>query len=490
MKLKKTLVFIAKSIFFLVVSFILVAAVSIPVGNYDSGKNPVDVEKKKLVFLNVSVIPFELPYYAFVDKDTTGALSGVSNFGLIENQNVLIEDGLITEITSDPMELDSTMIVVDATGQFLMPGLVDMHTHLFDRSDLLLYLANGVTTVRNMMGMRMHLRWRSQIENGDFVGPTIVTGSPTINSGDNPGPFHKIVKSEKKARKVVDKYKRDGYDFIKVYDGLSDEVFSTIVEESVAQNMPFAGHPPKSVQLDTLLSSGIISIEHAEEVIQTMLNYKFNEEKTRKIARAFKKNEVFLTPTLVVYSHIVKATTERDSFLQRDSITFINPLLRTIGKKQLKEWVELEDNSNVLLKYEIMERIVRIFREEGVPMLLGTDTGPNLTLAGFSLHDEIMLEMQCGLSAYEVLYNGTMAAAIALGKSISQGSITINKDADLLLLAENPLLNISALHEPIGVVKEGVWYDRNVLDSLIEEGKVHASGFRTFGRLLGHLISK
>ncbi|MEO9483861.1 MAG: amidohydrolase family protein [Ekhidna sp.] len=483
MKPKKLFAWVFKLIF----TLLFITALSIPLGAFDFGKSPLTLQKKKYAFTGVSIITLNTSPLDFI-ADTT-LVTETSRF-VSEKKTVLINDGKIVSINDVETEIDEGYEVIDGEGKFLMAGLMDMHTHLFDRSDLLLYLANGVTTVRNMMGMSMHLRWREQVINGEYPGPTIYTASPTLNNGKNTGPFHKVVKTAEQAKKAVRKYAEKGYDFIKIYDGINHEQLIAIAEEANRLGLTIAGHPSYEVGIDTLVSSGMVSIEHAEEVLQALLNYKYNEGRSREIARKIRENNIYFTPTLAVYKRIVDATLKGEKIYDEDSLYFINPLMRTIGKKQLKDWVELEDNSNVRLKYDILQWIVRDFREEGVSILLGTDTGPNLTIPGFTLHEEIALMIESGLTTYEVLYSGTVASAKALGMEHAKGAVEIGMDADLILLEKNPLLDVSTLKVPAGVMKDGVWYDKSSLTILLEEAKDHASGFRTFGRLLGQIIGK
>jgi hypothetical protein len=114
---------------------------------------------------------------------------------MLIGQTVFIENGIIVSIYSTLSNLASQVKMIDGTGKFLMPGLVDMHTHIFDKSDLQLYLSCGVTTVRNMMFFPKHHKWKQQVEERKILGASIITRTPTLNSGDNMGPFHKKAKS-------------------------------------------------------------------------------------------------------------------------------------------------------------------------------------------------------------------------------------------------------------------------------------------------------
>jgi imidazolonepropionase-like amidohydrolase len=474
---RKSIRKITKFILFTLASFISIIALSIPVSRLDHiGDKPLPLANNTYAIVHVNVLPFE------TDEHNTHEMR--------LDQTVIIKEGKIVSISPTVEGLPINIEVINAQGQYLMPGLVDMHTHLFDRTDLTLYLANGVTTVRNMMGFPMHLKWRKELEENKFAGATLYTASPTINSGDNTGPFHKKVKNTKQVNKAIKKYAEAGYDFIKIYDGLDTALLDAVITEAQKYNMPVAGHPPYAVAIDELMTKDIVSLEHVEEILQGELNYKYNEEKMRLIARKIKQAEMYVTPTLSAYHHILLASELKESFLERDSVEYINPVTRFIGRKQLGDYVEMKDNANVKLKFQIMQMILKVLNEEGVMLLLGTDTGPNLTLPGFTLYNEIVLAMNSGLNSYDILYSGTMNAAKAMGMEAQSGSVSVGKNADLMLLDRNPLEEISTLRHPMAVIKKGVYYDQDALLKMKEQSKNHASTFGTIGRLLDSMISK
>lgn len=473
----KSILKVAKFFIITIACTISLIALSIPISRREqSGVKISPTENVPIAIVHVNILSFD-------NNDST------TNH-ILYDQTIVINQGIIISINPTNEQLPENIKIIDAQGKYIMPGLVDMHTHLFDRSDLTLYLANGVTTVRNMMGFPMHLKWRKEVEEGKLTGATVYTASPTINSGDNAGPFHKKVKNEKQVKKAIKKYAKAGYDFIKIYDGLDSIMLDKVLAEAHKYNMSVAGHPPYKVDFDELLTKDIISLEHVEEILQGELNYKYNEEKMRIIARKIKEAGIYITPTLSAYRHILLASEQKELFLERDSVEYINPVIRFIGRKQLGDYVEMEDNSNVKLKFEIMQWILKVLNEEGVNLLLGTDTGPNLTIPGFTMYDEIVLSMQSGLDCYDVLYSGTMNAAKALGIDEQSGSVSVGKNADLILLDENPLEVISTLRHPSAVIKKGLLYDEDKLLEMKEGGKNHSSTFATIGRLIDCMISK
>lgn len=183
----------------------------------------------------------------------------MKNSELIENQSVLIENGTIQEIGSDIQNQNAT--IIDGTGKFLMPGLTDMHVHLFDRRPgdrqphplkntwMMLLLINGVTSVRDMCGEPGKLQLRDKIRRNEILAPNLYQSGPIINGvKDNSGLFA-YASSPEQGREIVIGQKKLGYDFIKVYDGLTKEVYEAIADEAQKQGMLVDGHLPDQITL-------------------------------------------------------------------------------------------------------------------------------------------------------------------------------------------------------------------------------------------------
>lgn len=471
--IKKIFVFLGYTI--AVILIVLICSVLFSKKDYGTPNSPLGESLKSIAIKNVNVISMN------------------NNEEEIQsNMTVLIDHGKITKILPDSLPFHSKYEVKEGNGKYLMPGLIDMHSHIFDRSDLPMYLGYGVTTVRNMMGFPMHLRWRKQINDGVYPGANLITASPTINGGNDTGPFHKNIESSEDAIKSVNTYKSEGYDFIKIYDGLNIEQFKSVMKTAKQNNMYVAGHPPHSITLDTLLKYDVKSYEHIEEVVQAMMKYKLDTVLGRTIAKKLKAANAKITVTLSPFYAIYKTTKEGETYLSSIPKELINPFTRFIGKKQLSEYINPSKGTykwNVK-KYECMEALVRIFMEEGVELLLGTDTGPSLTIPGITMHQEIALLQQNGIEPFDILKMGTTNASSALEMSNILGSISEGKKADILLLKENPLENLETLKSPEAVLSNGIWYSKEGINNLRDLGKDKSNTFMTIGRFLDHLISK
>ena len=149
---------------------------------------------------------------------------------VISNSSVLIQNGRIVQIGQNIDNKNAQ--IIDGENKFLSPGLIDMHVHVWDRYELGLYLANGVTTVRNLWGIPLHLRIKEELENGDIIGPMFFTSSPKLTGPEDFGDDKVQIESADQARELVQDYHSRGYDFIKTYAGITEPLFDAIVEES------------------------------------------------------------------------------------------------------------------------------------------------------------------------------------------------------------------------------------------------------------------
>ncbi len=429
-------------------------------------------------------------------QSDTNVFTGVNivsldTLAIYKNYSIFTENGLIERIVHDSLADYSGFKVYDMSGLFALPGLIDMHTHILDKSDLTQYLTYGVTTVRNMMGLPMHLRWKKQLKEGNIIGSDLISASPTLNSGKNKGPFHVGLKGTEKIEKLISKYNEKGYDFIKIYNGLTEAQFDRIMEVSRDLKIPVAGHPVNSVGRVDFLNSEVVSFEHIEEVFNTYMGRVIDDSLAVVIAKEFAEVGKPICITLSAYHHLFRTAIGGDEF--RDSIPkeYISPLSRFIGRRQTSGYLNLEQKyvDNIKKKDAYLMKLTRLFYEQSVPLILGTDTGPNLTVPGATLHDEIALWQQAGIPNKQIIRAGTINAAKVLGLSDSTGQIKKGYKAEILFVKENPIKNISTLRNPAGIIHENQYFDRQSIKSLRELAKKKKTGwFISIGNLLEHLV--
>ena len=236
---------------------------------------------KQFAFLNVIIIDTE---------------KGIT----IPDRTVLIKDGRIQTIveSTDPISLTNYEII-KSEGQYLMPGLVDMHFHFEHKEDLLLLLANGITTIRNLFGFPKHLEIREQINNKEILGPNIYTSGPIITTHES-YPGMEVISGPEEGRNAVNNHLKAGYDLIKLYPRIDSLTFFSILDEALQRNTKVAGHITDDVSIENILSSTIHSIEHLD-VYRRKEN---REQRIDEFVELTNKSNIWNCPTLKVFEFI------------------------------------------------------------------------------------------------------------------------------------------------------------------------------------------
>jgi imidazolonepropionase-like amidohydrolase len=385
--------------------------------------------------------------------------------------------------------------VVDASGKFLIPGLWDMHVHWYLRDTFTLFIANGVTSVRQMFGNSDLLRWREQIAKGSLLGPRMVVASPIIDGPEPIWPNSIAVRNEDEGRKAVRRVKQWGADFVKVYALLPRDAYFGIADEAKQQGISFAGHVPNSVSPAEASDAGQKSIEHltgiliacsdketelrdklvkadspeARSRVQTSALETYDEKKAADLIAHFVKNQTWQCPTLTVLRS--NAYLGDESFRRDGRLRYIPRLLQ-------QRWNFRVANHDSAVTKKVLQKqleIVGAMQRAGVPMLAGTDTGNPFCFPGFSLHEELALLVIAGLTPVEALRSATLNPAKFFGLDQTLGTIEQGKIADLVLLDANPLLDIRNTQKINAVVSNGRLFDRKALDKMLGEAEVAAN---------------
>ena len=185
--------------------------------------------------------------------------------GVIEDQVLLVRDGRISAIGDrGAIAIPEEALRIEAEGKYLVPGLIDSHVHLDDDTGLGVYLAHGVTTVRQMHGTPEHLKRRAAVNAGTKLGPTVYSAGPSIVSVSPEYEFN--VATPEQARERVRWIKAQGADWVKTV-GLDRPIFEALLEEAQLQGIPVGGHVPSlEWPFEEIYSSGMRSHEHIKEV--------------------------------------------------------------------------------------------------------------------------------------------------------------------------------------------------------------------------------
>ncbi len=444
-----------------------------------------------LVMTNNGLVSLHKPYILAASSEVQSARNDSVAFvdvtvvpmdseRVIEHQTVIVRDGIIVEVGNlDEITISQEALIVDGAGRYLMPGLVDMHVHLRETNELLLYVANGVTTVRNMWGgegaLRFfgypdHLVMRAQIEKGELFGPTLYTTGPIMEGPPPRMPLMPVYQTPEAAAADVKRQAEQGYDFIKVYDNLDLPTYTAIVQAAQENNIDVVGHVPAQVDLDVVLVSGQVTIEHLSGYIDPdKAAYRIPADSLSTYADVTREQGVWNCPTLAVYPMHVP---DDELYLleQRPEMAYVSPmgklLWRYMSRPGAMSSITYEGYYPERIK-ELNTEMTGILHAQGAGFLLGTDANNPYVVPGFSLLDELDYMVEAGLTPYEALEAGTRNAAEAMGKLDDFGTVEEGKRADLILLEANPLEDAAHVRNRAGVMVRGNWLDEAQLQSLL-----------------------
>lgn len=411
---------------------------------------------------------------------------------VLVNKMIYIKEGIIEKI-ADTIEV-SEIQIFDAENKYLTPGLIDMHVHVWDEYELGLYLSNGVTALRNLWGMPMHLRIREDVIESKIISPAFFTTGPKLTGREFIGDDNLNLTNPSDAKEKVISYKNRGYDLIKTYYGLDKEIFDAVIEQAKVSKIDIVAHPSQKVSFSYHLNPQIKSIEHAEEIVQQPLRFDLDTLKLGPIVDSIAHSKhTSYCPTITVFNNIYQMMMD-DSILDSESLEFMNPLIKKVdSKNQFDRWfnAKQEDSttvSRIKNQHDFHIAIVQKLHEAGVNIVCGTDAGIGVTLPGFSMHKELKFYKEAGLSNYEVLKTATVNASKTHSFMESMGTIEGGKIANLLLVDENPLLELSSLENPTNVFVNGRKIDRETLDSYNEKAKNRKNLMASALRYLENLV--
>lgn len=432
----------------------------------------------------------------------------VTNGKLWEKQTVVIEKNKITAV-SRKAAIPQKATVLDATGKFLIPGLWDMHVHaLTDKRYewvFPLLVANGITGIRemghNLSRQAADSVWREVIA-GTRIGPR--PGITTASVLDGPGTKLNVavpVATEEEGRQWVRSYKQQGVGFIKPYNLLSRPVYLAIVDECKKQHMPFAGHVPFSMTAADVSDLGQRSIEHHTDVILSCASNEaalraqlldslklqpagmvpmievraaaaYDSSKAARLFAKFVRNGTWLCPTLVLSNGMAQTPREREADVRLRYIPKgMQDRWRLQAAQQMERVSRVEDRA---LRAEMRMKATTGMVAQGVALLVGTDAPNPYTYPGFSLHEEMMILTEAGLSPAAALRAATFDAVRFLGKQRRMGTVEKGKLADLVLLDANPLEDIRNTKKIFAVLVNGRLLQRNDLDNLLQQAEERA----------------
>lgn len=402
---------------------------------------------QNLILKNVTVIP-------------------VNHEVAITNCNVYISAGKIQKIEAyGTKQIMKGYTIMDCTGKFLVPGLVDMHAHFPGKEDpiqlqeyLKLNLAAGVTTLRSMRGKAAELPLRDSISLGKKIAPEIFV-SYVFPSNDS-------LLTKDSIEKVVLYAKNKKYDFVKYLGGLNETNFGYMAESCKRNEMVLAGHAYGKMGLEKSIDAGFASAEHYQPLLSS---YKRDSVNFKTTLDNMKVKGTAFCPTLSFY-HIYSFEFPEKTLMERNGMNYVS---KKVKAQWLKEYNEAIASTKEQLKEDYKSKYLDMYQSQfvkfnklfkqtidaGVLVLLSPDDGI-FNVPGFGMYEEMKLYKAAGFTNYQILKCATYNAAIYFKQQKLWGSVEVGKKANLLLLNANPLEDIENIKQVEGTLLNGRYYSQ------------------------------
>jgi hypothetical protein len=428
-----------------------------------------------VAFVNVTVLP--------MDRNR-----------VLTAQTVIVRDGRIAAMgPAASVQVPADAQRIDGRGKFLMPGLAEMHAHVLgpqqpqelNRDIMFLYVANGVTTIRAMLGAPNQLVLRDQLKKGEVLGPTMFVAAPSLNGNSAPNPDT--------AMKLVRAHKAAGYDLVKLHPGLSRATFDSAMMVGKQVGITFGGHVSQAVGIDRTLEVPQSTIDHldgymegaipddlkrrlmtpGEQVPFDQWVAAISEDRMRELARRTKAAGVWNVPTVFLWESLFGAFAPESAA--------VRPEMKYAPKQWVANWINQKRNNvqnqakNGITPDAAREllaqrrKLLKILADEGAPLLMGTDSPQMFNVPGFALHRELRVMGEAGLTPYQVLESGTKNVGLYVERDLELdgkfGTVAVGNWADLVLLDANPLQSLDNITQRSGVMVRGRWVPKSEIDA-------------------------
>ena len=428
---------------------------------------------------------------SYIVEDTN--IVDVGTGHIVPHRSVLVSGGEIKRVGSFPAPAGA--IVISGRGRYLMPGLWDMHVHLwYPVNEFPLYLAWGVTGVRDMgSNLARTKEWQHQVDHGQLIGPHVITSGPPFDgvASDDPKLPVILIRTPDEARHEYDVVDNEHVDFIKVLSHLPPDAYFALLDRARKWGLPVAGHVPEGVSVWQAIDARQRSMEHLMGVLlagssdenstrRLLLDAEsrgdtkkqlalyshvmdtFDWQRAEKLFAQMKLYSVWQAPTLTMWRRAYAM--DVDAKMKNPELRRTPASIRSAWQKPVAPGTDIRELTN--RQYELYSEIVARMQEAGVPLLAGTDTGDPWSYPGEELHEELELMVKAGLTPAEALRTATVSAAQYLDAEDSLGRIEPGYVADLVLLDANPLEDIANARRIAAVFAAGHYLPKTKLTAM------------------------
>jgi hypothetical protein len=400
----------------------------------------------------------------------------------LANQTVIVEGGRIRTVgPAASTRAPAGATVIDGRGKFLMPGLAEMHAHVppGNPSDevladiMFLYIANGITTIRGMLGAPYQIELRQKLADGRMLGPRFYAAAPSLNGNSAPNPDAGLA--------LVRSARATGYDLMKLHPGTSRETWDAATAEMRSIGMTFGGHVPMAVGVVHAINSGIATIDHVDGYIEASVRDSamfstpgttlgdiidaVDPSKFPMLARMARERNVFNVPTMHLWENFYNDRSPEElaalpemAYVSGQQVTAWMNQKRNRAPADVQQEMTPERRTRYLA---LRRQMLKALADAGAPLLMGTDSPQMFNVPGYALHRELHVAEQAGLTRYQILESGTRNVGRYARESLKQdgdyGTVAVGQWADLVLLDANPLENLDNLTRRNGVMVRGRW---------------------------------
>lgn len=433
---------------------------------------------------------------------------------MLANQTVIIEKGIIQSIGPNA-SVSENASVINGKGKYLIPGLIDSHVHLWQSpNDLLLYVANGVTHIRELNGSEDHLRWKQEIKDGR-IGPNLFVASSRLNSNSRINGWFAhwtakmtSVNAPENAEAILQSFSKETYDAVKIYSKLSKEDFFAVDKAAENISIPILGHIPMSVGLKEIWKSNLREIAHIEELVKALDRefggydednakefLQFVRDRGNDVTDHLFENEMAVVTTLWLMESLSKQRHALHSALEEIELDYVNPGITELSPLTSRVMGWLPDSNIYRISNDYTTEklsadktywdtyvkanhiLLKFMVNKGITVLAGTDANVPTVVPGFSMHDELKSLTASGMSPAQALFSAT--AAPANWMKAKSGRVAPGYNADLVLLNASPLENIENTKTIDTVIVNGRIFNRKLLDEMLDAVKEANDNSRT-----------
>lgn len=395
---------------------------------------------------------------------------------ILPAHTIAIHDEEIVAVGSG-LSVPKTAQTIDGNGAYVLAGFTEMHGHVpaavsfggmperYADDMLYLYIANGVTTVRGMLGYTNQLQLKEAIAAGTRMGPTLVLAGPSFNGN--------TVESPKQAAKRVQEHVSEGWDLLKIHPGLALDEYRAVAAAARQRGIDFAGHVPREVGIDVAMAEGQRTIDHLDGYLQFVdaIDRPITDEELQRLTAMTLSHDMAVVPTQALWATLIGAGDA--------SALAAYPELSLVPQQVREGWLNYYpsqgssyfNTKHAAVQQQNRQRLLKALYDAGANIIFGTDAPQLFSVPGFSIHHEIRYMQDAGLPLAAIYYSATAAAAdyFAQSHNLKVGRVAPGYQADFMVLKDNPLMSAEALREPLGVMVRGQWLDRASIDARLRE---------------------